>query len=90
MDDKELESKFDALMRRINDNQETLLVRMRDLQTSTEIELRMQRTIMETTQGLVLKSPMQIVDALQKPLIDRLAAVERRVTKLEGERPSDE
>jgi hypothetical protein len=70
--DEELERKFDAMMRRINDNHETTLIELRNLRTTTEI-----------TQEFVTRSPTLVVQALEKPLLERLTAIEGRLRKLE-------
>ena len=67
MDDEDLNRRFDALMRRINDNHETLLIELRNL-----------RTTVDTTQEFVTRSPALVVQALQAPLLERLTAIEGR------------
>lgn len=71
--DEELERRFDALMRRINDNHEAVLLEMRNLRTTSEV-----------TQEFVTRSPALIVQALQGALLERLTAIESRLRKLEG------
>jgi hypothetical protein len=71
--DEELERRFDALMRRINDNHEAVLMELRNLHTSAE-----------TTREFVMRSPMLVVQALQAPLLERLTAIETRLRKIEG------
>ena len=79
MTDEELHRRFDALMKRVNDNHEMTLTDLRNL-----------RTVVETTQEFVTRAPSLIVQALQKPLIDRLVNVEARVKKLEdGDEPRE-
>ena len=56
MTDEELHRRFDALMKRINDNHEMTLTDLRNL-----------RTVVETTQEFVTLAPSLIVQALQKP-----------------------
>jgi PHD/YefM family antitoxin component YafN of YafNO toxin-antitoxin module len=70
--DEELERRFDALMRRVNDNHEAVLIELRNL-----------RTTVDTTQEFVTRSPALIVQALQTPLLDRLTAIEARLRKIE-------
>jgi hypothetical protein len=72
------------LIGKINIGNERILDRL----TTVEGEVRNLRTLAETTQEFVLKSPGLIVQSLQKPLLDRLAAVEARVKKLEGDDPA--
>jgi hypothetical protein len=62
------------LMRRINDNHEILLAKLRDLDTR-----------MDSTRALVMGLPAAVLKAVEDPLLRRIAAVEERVSKIEGD-----
>ena len=81
--DEELERRFDAMMRRINNNHEALLIEMRDIRTSTDIVTRTLRAGIETLQDLVIRAPALTVQALQEPILARLTAIEARLRKIE-------
>jgi hypothetical protein len=74
--DEELKAALEAmearLMRCINDNHEAALAGQRDLQTTVQ-----------STRELVLGMPMLVVQALERPLLERLRDVEARFTKQE-------
>lgn len=84
MTDEELERRFDALMRRVNDNHEAVLMQLDRL----ESDVRNLRTEHTTTRDSVLALPMTVLRVIEGPLLGRLTGVEERVTKLErkGER----
>jgi hypothetical protein len=62
------------LMGRINDNHAAVLAKLRDLDTR-----------MDSTRALVMGLPAAVLKAVEDPLLRRIAAVEDRVSKIEGD-----
>jgi len=78
-----LEAMEARLMTRINTNHAAILDRL----TVVETDLRNLRTEHATTQTLVAGLPATMLAAIRQPLLDRITAVEGRVTQLE--KPKD-
>lgn len=93
--DEELARRFDAMMRRINDNHETVLSQLRDMRTSIDItqadvrsiranEIAL-RTFIGARAGETETFMTHLFDLLNARLDQSERSIEERLRKLEGE-----
>jgi hypothetical protein len=92
--DEELDRRFDALMRRINDSHEAMLIGLRGLQTSTDAmqtdmrSIKAEQAALRTYMGARAAETEGLITRLFDRLNDRLdqseRSIEERLRKLEG------
>jgi DNA anti-recombination protein RmuC len=87
--DEELELRFDAMMRRINDNHERLLLELRGTQTdvrSVKAEIASTRTFIDARASQTEALITQLFDRLNARMDQSERSIEERLRKLEDGR----
>ena len=77
----DMSARFDGLVAKINDGNERILDRL----SVVEADVRNLRSEHSVTRDLVMKLPATVLGAIEQPLLSRITAIERRVSKLDGE-----
>ena len=77
----DMSARFDSLEAKVNDGNEGILDRL----SAVEADVRNLHSEHSVTRDLVMKLPATVLGAIEQPLLNRITAIERRVSKLDGE-----